>query len=244
MAYLMNPRRKSSRRRKKTSRRKPGVVRRAARRMSRPARRRVTRRKRRRNPLVGVNPVRVHFGPRSRATLSHSMTSAWKTIRRKKSSVSRGVRRYNPELDVMKAVKAAGKIGIGYGSAMIIGSTVTENLFPRLPNIVKILLRSLVGTGVGYAANAMGHDGEDIIVGSLLYGISEAARGFLYGRRLPFVLKSGLEGVAGVLPSNSGEVSGYLPTPNNRLGMYIPERVSPMNVTAQASRKSSRFVRS
>lgn len=241
MAYLLNPKRRkrTTSRRRKTARRK----RYTARRVAAPKRRRRTTRRRRKAMTVTLraNPRRVSYGPKARGTMSRSMKGAWRTIKRRHSSVRRGVRRYNPKLDIVKSLKTAGNIGLGYGAAMIIGSTVTENLFPRLPKIVRIVLRSLVGSGIGYGAKALGHNGEDIVVGSLLYGLSEIARDFLAGRKLPLVLKSGLEGVAAALPVPAGTVEGYVF--EQRVGKYVPDQPLPLSSTARASRTRSRFAR-
>ena len=170
------------------------------------------------------------------------MSGAWRSIKRRKSTVRRGIRRYNPNINLTGSLKSAGKLGLGYTAAMIIGSTVTENLFPRLPKIVRIVIRSIVGTGVGYISNMLGYDGDEIVTGSMLYGGSEIARDLLSGRKLPFVLKSGLEEMAAALPAPAG-VAGYV-FDRNRIGAYVPDRPLPLSATAVASRTASRFARS
>jgi len=151
---------------------------------------------------------------------------------------------YNPRFDIVDSFKKAGKTGIGYLAAMVVGSTVTENLFPRLPHMLKVVLRALTGTGVGYISGMMGHDGEDIVVGSLLYGMSEIGRSFLYGRKLPLFLKSGLEDVASALPvPSAGTTGSYLFNKQNRptMGAYVPDSPTPLHNTRISSRVTSRF---
>jgi hypothetical protein len=167
------------------------------------------------------------------------MKGAWRRIHRK-GNRHHGVIRFNPASDLLDTLKKAGSLGLGYASAMVVGSTITEKFLYRLPKLARIVIRGLIGVGVGYAAEYAGRDGEDIKTGSMLYVLSEVARSFLNGRQLPFV-KTGLEDVASALPAPAaGATSGLVF--DRSFGGIVADQPLPLHRVTPSSRLTPRFM--